>query len=58
MTAIDLVILFFNEMFDLISGIIFPATGTPVSVLAAFGIIFPLVVIVLSFVRSLARGNS
>lgn len=49
--------LLFTEMFDLISGIIFPATITPISVLAAFGMIFPVLGVVLGFVFSLVRGR-
>lgn len=37
---------------------IFPATLTPISVLAAFGVIFPIVGVVMGFVFSLVRGRS
>lgn len=47
-----------TAFFDLLSGMIFPTTLTPISVLAAFGLIFPIVGIVLGFVFSLARGRS
>lgn len=47
----------FGELFDLIVGIVFPATVTPVSALAAFGILFPLVVIALGFLRKLVRSG-
>lgn len=46
-----------TQFFTLISGIIFPATLTPVSVLAAFGMIFPIVGVVLGFLFSLVRGR-
>lgn len=46
-----------TQFFALISGIVFPATLTPVSVLAAFAFIFPLIGLVLSFFRGLIRGS-
>jgi hypothetical protein len=55
--AIDVMTALFTGFFALLSGIIFPATVTPVSALASFGILFPLVVIVLGFLYSLVRGR-
>jgi hypothetical protein len=56
--AITAVTTLLNQFFTLISGMIFPATLTPVSVLAAFGVIFPIVGVVMGFVFSLVRGRS
>jgi hypothetical protein len=56
-TAFELVTLLITQLFTLISGIIFPATSTPISTLAAFGLLFPLVVLGLNFVLKLARGS-
>ena len=46
----------FTGFFTLLSGIIFPATVTPVSSLAAFGLLFPLVGLALGFLYRLVRG--
>lgn len=51
--ALDAVTALFTALFDLIVGIVFPATPTPVSVLAAFGLIIPLVVAAFTFLRRL-----
>jgi hypothetical protein len=57
--AIDAVELLFTELFDILIAIIFPATPTAVSTLAAFAIIFPLVLVVLGFLfRLVRRGGS
>jgi hypothetical protein len=56
--AITAVTALFDALFALLIGIIFPATPTAISTLAAFGIIFPLVVVVLGFLFKLVRGRS
>jgi hypothetical protein len=38
-------------------GIIFPATVTPVSALAAFGLIFPIIGVVLGLLYRLVRSS-
>jgi hypothetical protein len=48
----------FTSLFTLISGFIFPATPSAVSTLAAFAILFPLIVLVLGFLLKLVRGSS
>lgn len=57
-SALDAVTALFTALFDIIVGIVFPTTVTPVSVLAAFGIIFPLVVVALGFLYKLVRSGS
>lgn len=57
-TAIEAVTELFTEFFTLISGIVFPTVLTPVSVLAAFGLIFPILIVVLGFLYRLVRGSS
>lgn len=56
--AITAVTELFNQFFTMLSGIIFPDTVTAVSVLASFGVIFPIIVVVLGFLFSLVRGRS
>lgn len=47
----------FTAFFDLLSGIIFPATPTAISSIASFGLLFAIVVTVLGFVYKLVgRG--
>lgn len=48
--------LLFSEFMDILVALIFPAVVTPVSALAAFGIIFPIVGIVLSLLYRLVRS--
>lgn len=55
--AIDVVTALFTGLFDLIVGLVFPTTPTPVSALAAFGLIFPLIGVAYSFLRRLTGGN-
>jgi hypothetical protein len=44
-------------MFTLISGIIFPATPTAISTIAAFAVILPIIVAVLAFIFKLIRSG-
>lgn len=47
----------FQGFFTLLTGVIFPDTVTSVSALASFGVLFPIVVVVLGFLYSLIRGR-
>lgn len=57
-SAIDGVTALFTSMMTLVSGIIFPAVVTPISLLAAFGLLFPVILIVVAFVKMLAKVKS
>jgi hypothetical protein len=54
--AIDVMILLFQSLMDVLVGIIFPATVTPISALASFGVLFPLIGLVLGLVYRLVRS--
>lgn len=54
--ALDVLELLFGRFFDLLVALIFPATPTAVSSLAAFGLIFPIVGIVLGLLYRLVRS--
>ena len=46
----------FQAFTDVLVGLIFPATVTPISALASFGILFPIIGIVLGLVYRLVRS--
>lgn len=48
----------FTSLFGVVTGIVFPATVTPVSVIAAFGLLFPLIGLTLAFLKRLASSGS
>ena len=56
-TAIAAVTELFNALLTLVSGIVFPAAVTPVSVLAAAGLLLPLIVWAVSFVKRIASSG-
>lgn len=49
--------LLFGRFFDLLVALIFPATPTAISSLAAFGLIFPIVGVVLGLLYRLVRSS-
>lgn len=54
--ALDVMLLLLTELFTILVGIIFPAAVTPVSALASFAILFPLLAIALGFLYKLVRS--
>ena len=54
--AFDVMLAIFTQLFTILTGIIFPAAVTPVSALAAFGLLFPLLVVALGFLYKLVRS--
>ena len=54
--AFDVMLAIFTQLFTILTGIIFPDPVTPVSALAAFGLLFPLLVVALGFLYKLVRS--
>jgi hypothetical protein len=55
--ALDAVMALFTALLTTLSGILFPATPSAMSTIAAFGIIVPLLFVVLAFVFKLVKSK-
>jgi hypothetical protein len=55
--ALDAVMLLFQSLLTTLSGIIFPATPSAMSTIVSFGVIIPLLFVVLAFVFKLIKSK-